>query len=585
MDNKKFNIFALSMIVVMAVFTIYTGINKSNAKDGRDGLSAYELAVENGEFSGSEYEYLKSLHGKNGSNVTIEDVYKAYLDENNLTTADMTLSEFIMQIYPDNILDVDETATAVELSTASALRSTVDICYSFCLDKPILYVTDAVLTGGGEAYQIITDQNYYNKYASIGVSAGSGVIYKIEGMETPDESDDVAYIITNYHVVYASNYVSDEDNYRVYNKLTIDYFGNILSETMFTATYDDADVKTTGNAKYIEKVDAVEAPIETHFLDSYGIYLYGYQSAEYELSASFVGGSADNDIAVLKVERNKSPNNAKLFEGDYKAVDLGDSKDLDEGETVIAVGNPLLVDTSNVNDRGSAETYVNSLKDSYVKALCLTSTSGDVSAISEYTKFQSLLDPTKSVDMRLIRVSSAINAGNSGGGLYDAGGRLVGIVNGKIVSEEYDNVGFAIPINIASRLADKIIADCDGAQTRISALQATTASLGFTVENGQSDYHYDSNSGSWVRKRNVVVKESSASAVSLGIETGKIISAISFNDEQTSYNLLEFYDLNNILLMASKTETTKVVLHIQEADSSITKITINLTDSMFKEII
>ena len=585
MDNKKFNIFALVMIIVMAVFSIYTGVGKSKAKDGRDGLSAYELAVENGEFSGSEYEYLKSLHGQSGSSVTIEDVYNAYLDENNLTLADMTLSEFIEKIYPDNILNIDETATAIELSTASALRSTVDICYSFCLDKPILYVTEGMISGGGEVYQIVTNQNYYNKYASIGVSAGSGVIYKIEGAETPDEADDVAYIITNYHVVYASNYVNDEDNYRVYSKFTTDYFGNIVSETMFTATYDDADVKTSGNVKYIEKTNVEEAPIETHFLDSYGIYLYGYQSSEYEISASFVGGSADNDIAILKVERTKSANNARLFDGNYKAVDIGDSKDLDEGETVIAVGNPLLVDTSNVNDRGSAETYVNSLKTSYVDALCLTATSGDVSAISEYTKFQSLLDSTQGVDMRLIRVSSAINAGNSGGGLYDVGGRLVGIVNGKFVSEEYDNVGFAIPINIASRLADRIIAECDGTDTRISALQATISSLGFTVENGNSEYQYDSNSGSWIRKRNVVVKEASAGAVALGLESGKIISAISFNDEQTKYDLFEFYDLNDILLMAKAGETTKVVLHILETDKSTSKITITISDSMFKEII
>ena len=535
MDNKKFNIFALVMIVVMAIFSIYTGINKSKAKDGRDGFSAYEIAVENGEFSGSEYEYLKSLHGKDGSNITIEDVYNAYLKENDLTSTEMTLSEFIMKIYPDNILDVDETATAVELSTASALRSTVDICYSFCLDNPILYVTEGMLGNGTEVYQIVTNSNYYNKYASIGVSAGSGVIYKIEGTDTPDESDDVAYIITNYHVVYASNYINDESQYRVYSSFTTDFFGNILSETMFTATFDEANIKTaSGNVKYIEKADVEDAPIETHFLDDYGIYLYGYQSSEYKLTASFVGGSADNDIAVLKIERSKSANNARLFDGNYKAVDLGDSKELDEGETVIAVGNPLLVDTSNVNDKGSAETYVNSLKNSYVDALCLTATSGDVSAISEYTKFQSLLDSSKSVDMRLIRVSSAINAGNSGGGLYDLGGRLVGIVNGKFVSEEYDNVGFAIPINIASRLADRIIADCDGVNTRISALEATISSLGFSVENGNSEYYYDSNSGSWVRKRNVVVKEISAGTASLGLEVGQIISAISSRSSSSS---------------------------------------------------
>lgn len=585
MDNKKFNMFAFIMIIVMAIFAVYTGINKSKSKDGRDGFSAYQLAVNNGEFNGSEYEYLKSLHGKNGADVTIEDVYNAYLNENNLTSTDMTLSEFIMKIYPDNILDIDETATAVEISTASALRSTVDICYSFCLDKPILYVAEGSLSNGTEVYQIITNQNYYNKYASIGVSAGSGVIYKIEGAETPDESDDVAYIITNYHVVYASNYINNEDKYRVYNKVSTDFFGNAVSETMFTATFDEGDIKTSGNIQYIEKTDVLEAPIETHFLDNYGIYLYGYQSSEYEISASFFGGSADNDIAILKVERSKSRNNARLFEGNYKEVDLGNSKDLDEGETVIAVGNPLLVDKSNINDKGSAKTYVNSLKKSYVDALCLTATSGDVSAISEYTKFQSLLDSTKSVDMRVIRVSSAINAGNSGGGLYDVGGRLIGIVNGKFVSEKYDNVGFAIPINIASRLADRIISECNGVQTRISALESSISSLGFTVENGESDYHYDSNSGSWVRNRNIIVKEASASAVSLGIETGKIISAISFNDEQIKYELLEFYDLNDILLLAEKDKTNKVIVHVLEKDNSITKITINLSDSMFKETI
>ena len=588
MDNKKFNIFALVMIVVMAVFSIYTGISKSKAKDGRDGLSAFERAVELGEFSGSEYEYLKSLHGKDGSDVTIEDVYNAYLRENNLTSTELTLSEFILKVYPDNILDVDETASAIELSTASALRSTVDICYSFYMNNPIIYVEETTDDYSNKIYKIDTSDEYFEKYTAIGVSAGSGVIYKIDDNATASEEDDVAYIITNYHVLYASNFTNNETDYRVYY--------NATTQEYFTATYDDDNVKSgkeniywgdhvigTHTYYYLDKSAVQPAPIQTHFLNSYGVYLYGYQSAEYELSASFVGGSADNDIAILKVERNKSANNERLFNGNYKAVDLGDSKDLDEGETVIAVGNPLLVDTSNVNDKGSAETYVNSLKSSYVDALCLTATSGDVSAISEYTKFQSLLDSTKAVDMRLIRVSSAINAGNSGGGLYDAGGRLVGIVNGKIVSEEYDNVGFAIPVNIAARLADRIIAECDGIKTRISALQATTSSLGFSVENGQSDYHYQG--GSWTRERNIIVKEASASAVLLGIETGKIISAVSFNDDTTKYRLLEFYDLNDILLMASKTETTKIVLHIAEPDTTTTEITINITENMFKEII
>lgn len=590
MDNKKFNIFALLMIVFMAAFTIYTGINASKAKDGRNGQSTYERAVELGEFYGSEYEYLKSLHGKDGSDVTIEEVYNAYLSENGLTSSEMTLSEFIMKIYPDNILDIDETTSAAELATASALRSTVDICYSFYMNNPIIYVEEDIGSNQNKIYKIETSSDYYEKYTAIGVSAGSGVIYKIDNIGTSDINDDVAYIITNYHVLYADNFTNDEDNYRV--------FYNLSTNEYFTATYDENNVKSgiqniywgnqiigTESYSYLENADVIEAPIETHFLDSYGVYVYGFQSSEYELSASFVGGSADNDIAVLKVERNKSENNERLFNGNYKAVDLGDSKKINEGETVIAVGNPLLADTSNINDKGNAQTFVDGLKQSYVNALCLTATSGEISAISEYTKFQSLLDPAAAVEMRLIRVSSAINAGNSGGGLYDIGGRLVAIVNGKYSSENYESIGFAIPINIAARLADRIIDECDGRNTRISAIKSTISSLGFSVENGNSDYRYDSSSGLWIRERNVIVKEVSASAVNFGIETGKIISAISFNNEETKYALTEYYDLNDVLLMAQKEKTTNIILHILETDKSITQIVIDVNDSMFEEII
>lgn len=589
MENKKFNMFAVVMIVIMAMFTIYTGINGGKVKDGRDGMSAYEIAVENGEFSGSEFEYLQSLHGKDGSNITLEMVYEAYLEQTGKTKDDYTFTDFILNFYPDEILSSDETATAIQSATQSALRSTVDICYSFCLDKPIIYVSETKI-GGVDAYEINTSSDYYNRYASIGVSAGSGVIYKIDDAGTAATEDDVAYIITNYHVAYASNYINDESNYRVYT----------TANKMFTATFDESDVKTSkttinnwpfGNTvteiKYIEKSDVIEAPIETHFLNDYSIYLYGYQSEDYKLTASFVGGSAENDIAVLKVERNKSQNNERLFNGNYKEVDLGDSKELDVGENIIAVGNPLLADTSEVNDANSAKVYVKDLKQSYVDALCLTSTDGVVSNVSEYCKFEHLLDASSSVNMRLIRVSAAINAGNSGGGLYDISGKLVGIVNGKIVSEEYDNVGFAIPINIASRLADKIIAECDGVETRVTAIRATSDSLGITVEDGESKTIFDSNiaGGSFVVKNNVLVKTRNLSVASSGVEIGNIISAISFNDEQTKYELDNDYDINDVLLMARKGVTTKIVLHIFETESTTKTVTINVTDDMFVEVI
>ena len=583
MENKKFNLFAAIMIVVMAIFTIYTTVIKDSARDGRDGLSAYELAQKYGDKSESEFEWVQSLYGKDGSNVTLQDVYEAYLKASGKSKDSYTFTDFILDYYPDKILDADETATAVQSATQSALRSTVDICYSFCLSKPILYVVDY----DKDTYQIVTNSNYYNRYASVGISAGSGAIYQIEGTETPDKADDVAYIITNYHVVYAANYLSNENDYRVYTKITTDLLGNVKNETMFTASFDENDIVSSGNYKFIEKKDVVEAPIETHFLDNYGIYLYGYQSAEYELSASFVGGSAENDIAVLKIERTKTANNELLFSGGYKEVDLGNSKDLDIGEHVIAVGNPLLPDTSSVNDTSGAQVYVNDMKKSYVDALCLTATSGDVSNVSEYCKFTSLIDSTKDVDMRLIRVSAAINSGNSGGGLYDISGKLVGIVNGKIASQDYDNVGFAIPVNIAANLADKIIAECDGTKTRVYALKGFTTSLGLTVKNGNSKTYFDpnKNGGTWVVENNVLIDSISGILAGAGLQVGDIISAISFNDEEIKYTLTQDYDFNDILLKA-KTETTqKVVLHILVDGDTTSPVEINITNQMFVEVI
>ena len=587
MENKKFNLFAVVMIIVMAMFTIYTTVIKDGARDGRDGLSAYELALKYGDKSKSEFEWIQSLYGKDGSNVTLDDVYEAYIKASGKNKDTYTFTNFILDYYPDKIMDADETATAVQSATQSALRSTVDICYSFCLSKPIVYYLEKV-HNGKPVYQIVTDSNYYNRYASIGISAGAGVIYQIEGTETPDKSDDVAYIITNYHVVYAANYVSDESSYRVYNKMVRDIFNEFTTTNqIITATYDEADLKTYNGVTYIEKDDLVEAPIETHFLNDYGIYLYGYQSAEYELSASFVGGSAENDIAVLKIERTKTANNELLFEGGYKEVSLGNSKDLDIGEQVIAVGNPLLPDVSNVNETSGAQVYVNDMKKSYVDALCLTSTSGDVSNVSEYCKFNNLIDSSKSVDMRLIRVSAAINSGNSGGGLYDISGRLVGIVNGKIASQDYDNVGFAIPVNIAANLADKIIAECNGTKTRVYALKGLTTSIGLTVKNGNSDTYFDPNinGGVWVVKNNVLIDSISGTLISSGLNVGDVISAISFNDEETKYELTQDYDFNDILLKAKTNSTQKIILHILDGVDSTIKFEINISNEMFVEII
>lgn len=127
-----------------------------------------------------------------------------------------------------------------------------------------------------------------------------------------------------------------------------------------------------------------------------------------EYSATLVGYDQAGDIAVIKIDAGEKT---------LTVASLGCSADLEVGEEVIALGNPL----------GS---------------LGGTLTTGIISA----------KDRTINVggeDMVLLQTNAAINPGNSGGGLFNMAGQLVGIVNAKISQEGIEGLGFAIPIDIA----------------------------------------------------------------------------------------------------------------------------------------
>ena len=133
-----------------------------------------------------------------------------------------------------------------------------------------------------------------------------------------------------------------------------------------------------------------------------------------EYTATLVGSDSVNDIAVIKIEA----------EGLTPAV-MGDSDTLVVGQSVIAVGNPMGV-------------------------LGGTVTNGIISALNR--------DVTvNNQKMSLIQTNAAISPGNSGGGLFDANGQLVGIVNAKSSGTNTEGLGFAIPINTALSVATDLI--------------------------------------------------------------------------------------------------------------------------------
>lgn len=609
MEAKKVNIFALLMVVVMCAVSIYIGVSRKdntsvlnneivsiykkldtldNKIDNNKGKSAYEVAVEEG-FSGTEGEWLVSLKGTNGTNalasVSTRDIYQAYLEAENKTEAELSYKDFLVYYY--SVVDKKDTKTATQL----AYSTTVDICYSY---TNYTYCVEQGTASNQTAYKI-DSSNSGNKG---GVAAGAGVIYQMLDTDSNDELD-TAYIITNYHVAYLENY-SNDSNYVVYY--------NETSQSYFLGTkVNDSDLKTGSQSSGLFgqtttynyflasaiTIPSIDDSISMHFLNGtnneyYGIYLYGYQDENYKVNATFIGGSADNDIAVLKVERdNISSELASIFfdSGYYSQATIGDSIDLVGGEEVIAVGNPLIPNVSN-------GMTILQYEQAYVDALVLSSTSGVVSSISNYTLFESLLDSSETINMRLIRVDAAINSGNSGGGLYDLYGNLIGIVNSKMASSSIDNVGYAIPINVAKGVADQVISQCDGltktsTNTRIKTLKTTN--LGFDIENGASKSKVVTNSTNqkeWLVSKNILVKNLTESSIAYtsGLRNDDVILEVAFGGK--TYSCENFFnqdfELKDLLLNVDLS-CDKITFKVSRMSSEL-NVTISLGSDCFAEI-
>ena len=133
-----------------------------------------------------------------------------------------------------------------------------------------------------------------------------------------------------------------------------------------------------------------------------------------EYDATLVGTDSKTDIAVLKIEAT----------GLTPAV-IGDSDTLKVGEFALAVGNPL-------------------------GTLGGTVTDGIISALNR--------DITvNNQTMSLLQTNAAVNPGNSGGGLFNERGELIGIVNAKSDGSDVEGLGFAIPINTAMEVAESLM--------------------------------------------------------------------------------------------------------------------------------
>lgn len=226
------------------------------------------------------------------------------------------------------------------------------------------------------------------------------------------------------------------------------------------------------------------------------VYLYGMEYESYAISAEYVGGSLYYDIAVLYVENCDALKNSV-----YNSATAADSDSVAVGQTAIAIGNP--------------------------EGYGISASLGIVSVNSEYITMTAA-DEVTTVSFRVMRVDTAVNSGNSGGGLYNDRGELIGIVNAKIIDESVENIAYAIPANVALSVADNIIDNCFDKDNKT----VMRAVLGVTLGVSDSRAEIDTELGILTIIETVGITEISSGSVAKGIlEVGDVIKSITVGGE------------------------------------------------------
>jgi len=199
-----------------------------------------------------------------------------------------------------------------------------------------------------------------------------------------------------------------------------------------------------------------------------------------------------SDIAILKISNAKG----------LKAAELGDSKALNIGQQVIAIGNAL----------GEYDGTV---------------TSGIISGIGRTVNASSDDGATKETLTDMIQTDAAINSGNSGGPLVNAQGQVVGV--NTAVASEAQGIGFAIPISSVKGILKSI---AEGKTPNRAYLGANYISVNPQV---QKAYNLNVSKGALIKNRNGKSVISGSPAQKAGLKDGDIITKI--DDIEISKNI------------------------------------------------
>lgn len=244
-----------------------------------------------------------------------------------------------------------------------------------------------------------------------------------------------------------------------------------------------------------------------------------YEYGDYAIDCYYVGGSIKYDLAVLRVSTTR----LQMINPDVREITFADRYYV--GETAIAIGN--------TEDEG------------------ISATKGIVSVDNEFINLQ--IDSTVR-QYRSIRIDTAIYSGNSGGGLFDINGHLIGITNAG--DSEDQNVNYAIPLPIVKSVVSNIMYNTEkGTNTNT---QGKRFSLGVTVTASNQKFVLDESLGYGKIKEDVVVTTVTEGSIidTLGLETDdKILSIFIGTDE---FIIDRTFEIDEAILSARESDTISI---------------------------
>lgn len=257
---------------------------------------------------------------------------------------------------------------------------------------------------------------------------------------------------------------------------------------------------------------------------------------DYAIECEFVGGSYSNDLAVLRADK------ADVFAVNDSVAAASVADGYAVGQTAIAIGN--------------------------TEAEGISVTEGIVSVEREEVLF------TGGRTQEVLRIDTAIYSGNSGGGLFDLKGRLIGITNGG--NEEDQNINYAIPLQVVRGTVENILFHATDGDDNTNGLLTPTLGIGLEPQNAR--YVYDAAEGYGKIYEDVAVATVSSRSIAagIGVEEGDLVCAFLINGK--AYEIARSYDIADLRLTLRPGDTISFTVERDGAQVSTASYTLDSDD-------